>query len=253
MPLKLPDNLGVQMQSPRDLAKNPTYLFYGKGKTGKTSLAMSASLVKELSPVAIVDFEGSAEVGATRFPDVDVYRTENYAQSKGVLNALLKQPDEYKTVILDPVNSLQVQLKDEIIRMQAVNQPSAKSNNSMGERGMLLSDWDVIWTHMRKVLEAFHAAPFTTIITAHADVTQDDLGRQIIEPLMQGNKSKNEVTRVPSVVGYTSMTQDKETKLAVPTIRFAGGAGLIAGDRFGKLPPVMDNPSMTKIFQAINS
>jgi hypothetical protein len=62
--LKLPENLGVKMQSPKELAKTPTFLFYGRGKTGKTSLAMSASLVEDLSPVAIVDFEGSAEVGA---------------------------------------------------------------------------------------------------------------------------------------------------------------------------------------------
>lgn len=253
MALKLPENLGVKVQSPKDLAKSPTFLFYGRGKTGKTTLAMSASAVEAMGKVAIVDFEGSAEVGATKYPNVDVYRTETYAQSKAVLNALLKQPDEYGTVILDPINSLQVQLKDEIIRMQAQHQPSAKSNNSMGERGMLLSDWDVIWTHMRKVLEAFHAAPFTTIITAHADVSQDNMGKQIMEPLMQGNKSKNEVVRVPSVVGYTSMTQDKETKLAVPTIRFAGGSGLIAGDRFGKLPPQMDSPTMAKIYDAIYS
>lgn len=254
MALKLPENLGVTVQSPKDLAKNPTFLFYGKGKTGKTSLAMSASKVEALSPVAIVDFEGSAEVGATRFPDVDVFRTENYEQSKGVLNALLKQEHDYKTVILDPINALQVQLKDEILRMQAIKRPNEASNNSMGERSMMIGDWDVIWSHIRKVLERFHASPkFTTIITAHADVKQDDMGRQLMEPLMQGNNTKNEVMRIPSVVGYTSMGQDKETKRAVPQVRFAGGSGILAGDRLEKLPPSMVDPSMAKIYDLINN
>ena len=103
--------------------------------------------------MAIVDFEGSAEVGATAYPNVDVYRTSTWAQSSGVLDALINQKHDYKTVILDPINALQVQLKDEIIRRQAQTQPGAKSNNSMGDRSMLLSDWDVIWTRIRKILE----------------------------------------------------------------------------------------------------
>src|SRR5690554_4302890 len=89
MPLDLSKVKGVTMQSPKDLAKSPTFLFYGRGKTGKTTLAMSASVVEEMSPVAIVDFEGSAEVGATTYPNVDVYRTETWQQSSAVLDAMI--------------------------------------------------------------------------------------------------------------------------------------------------------------------
>lgn len=250
MPLDLSKVKGVTMQSPKDLAKSPTFLFYGRGKSGKTTLAMSASAVPELGPVAIVDFEGSAEVGATSYPNVDVYRTSNWTQSSGVLDALINQKHDYKTVILDPVNALQVQLKDEIIRRQAQTQPGAKSNNSMGDRSMLLADWDVIWTRIRKILETFHEAPFTTIITAHADTAQDGLGNVVMEPLMQGNKTKNEVVRVPSVVGYTRMTQTEDGQ-SVPVIRFAGASGVVAGDRFRKLPKEMINPTMAEIHKAI--
>ncbi len=252
MPLKLPENLGVSLQSPKDLAKSPTFLLYGRGKTGKTTLAMSASVVEEMSPVAIVDFEGSAEVGATTYPNVDVYRTETWQQSSAVLDAMINQDHGYKTVILDPINALQVQLTDEIIRRQATTQPGAKPNNSMGDRAMLLADWGVVWTRMRKILETFHAAPFTTIITAHADTSQDGLGNVVMEPLMQGNKTKNEVVRVPSVVGYTRMTQTEDGQ-SVPVIRFAGASGVVAGDRFRKLPKEMTNPTMAEIHKAIYS
>src|SRR5690554_7484241 len=83
-----------------------------------------------MSPVAIVDFEGSAEVGATTYPNVDVYRTETWQQSSAVLDAMINQDHGYKTVILDPVNALQVQLTDEIIRRQAQTQPGAKDRKS---------------------------------------------------------------------------------------------------------------------------
>lgn len=252
MPLKLPDKLGITPQKPVEIASRPTFLFYGRGKSGKTTLAMSASEVEDLGPVAMIDFEGSAEVGAEKYPDVDVYRTRTWMESAAVIDAMLDQDHGYRTVILDPVNALQVQLQDEIVRRQPETQPSAKSNNSLGDRSMLMADWGVVWTRMRKVMEAFHAAPFTVIMTAHADTTQDEqTGRMLMEPLMQGAKTKNEVTRIPSVVGYMAMYQEKD-KGVYPTIRFAGGGGVVAGDRLGKLGLGIENPTMQKIYDKIN-
>ena len=249
MPLDLSKVPGVRMQSADELSAPPTFLFYGKGKTGKTTLACSAAAVPELSPVAVVDFEGSTESVAGLY-DVDVYRVTNWTQAAGVLDALINQSHDYRTVVLDPVNALQTMLKDELIRRQAQTQPNAKSNNSMGDRSLLQSDWDVIWTRMRKILETYHAAPFTTILTAHADTVQDDLGRTMMEPLMQGNKTKNEVTRVPSVVGYVQMSQDSEGNV-FPVVRFAGSKGIIAGDRFRKLGVGLENPTMQTIYDKI--
>src|SRR5690606_11024032 len=135
---------------------------------------------------------------------------------------------------LDPLNALQTQLKDEIIRRQESTQPAARSNNSMGDRGMLQADWDVVWMRMRKIMEAFHAAPFHTIWTAHADTVQDSMtGKMAMEPLFQGTKTKNEATRIPGIVGYIRMVEHNgET---VPGVQFAGGAGALAGDRYRNL------------------
>lgn len=252
MPLDLSKVPGVKMQSPADLVQTPTFLLYGRGKTGKTTLAMSASAVPEMGPVAILDFEGSAEVGAHSYPEVDVYRATNWAESAGLMDAMLNQKHEYNTVILDPVNALQAHLTDEIVRRQPINQPGVKPNNSMGDAAMLLSDWGVVWTRMRKILEAFHAAPFTVILTAHADTVQDaSTGKMVMEPLMQGNKTKNEVVRVPSVVGYIRMVQ-KDENPPVPVVRFAGGNGLVAGDRTQKLGIEIENPTMQTIYNKIH-
>jgi hypothetical protein len=253
MPLDLSKVAGVTMQSPRDLVQTPTFLLYGRGKTGKTTLAMSSVKVPEMGPVAIIDFEGSAEVGAEDFPDVDVYRATNWTQAAGLMDAMLNQKHEYKTVILDPVNALQAHLTDEIVRRQPLNQPNAKPNNSMGDAAMLLSDWGVVWTRMRKILEAFHAAPFTVILTAHADSVKDETtGKMVMEPLMQGNKTKNEVTRVPTVVGYMRMVQ-KEDGSVIPVARFAGGGTLVAGDRTKKLGVEIENPTMQTIYNKIHN
>lgn len=253
MPLKLPSGIGVQMQSPSSIAKHMTMLLYGKAKSGKTTLAASAAAVEEMSPVAVVDFEGSTEAVAGLY-DVDVYRCTNWTESSAVLDAMINQHSEhgYKTVVLDPLNALQTQLKDEIIRRQESTQPAARSNNSMGDRGMLQADWDVVWMRMRKIMEAFHAAPFHTIWTAHADTVQDSMtGKMAMEPLFQGTKTKNEATRIPGIVGYIRMVEHNgET---VPGVQFAGGAGVLAGDRYRKLGKGMANPTMADIYNKIFS
>src|SRR5690606_36303041 len=183
-----------------------------------------------------------------------VYRCTNWTESSAVLDAMINQHSEhgYKTVELDPLNALQTQLKDEIIRRQESTQPAARSNNSMGDRGMLQADWDVVWMRMRKIMEAFHAAPFHTIWTAHADTVQDSMtGKMAMAPLFQGTKTKNEATRIPGIVGYIRMVEHNgET---VPGVQFAGGAGVLAGDRYRKLGKGMANPTMADIYNKIFS
>src|SRR5690606_26811430 len=87
MPLKLPSGIGVQMQSPSSIAKHMTMLLYGKAKSGKTTLAASAAAVEEMSPVAVVDFEGSTEAVAGLY-DVDVSRCTNSTESAADPGAL---------------------------------------------------------------------------------------------------------------------------------------------------------------------
>lgn len=248
MALKLPPGLGVQMQSPKAVASKITMLLYGKAKSGKTTLAASAAAVPEMGPVAVVDFEGSTEAVAGLY-DVDVYRCTNWTESSAVLDAMVNQHADhgYKTVVLDPLNALQTQLKDEIIRRQAETQPNARSNNSMGDPSMLQADWDVIWSRMRKLMEALHAAPFNTIWTAHADTVQDSMtGKMAMEPLFQGSKVKNEATRIPGIVGYIRMIADDDGN-PVPAVQFAGGTGVLAGDRYRKLGKGLVNPTMAQI------
>src|SRR5690606_38184755 len=145
-------------------------------------------------------------------------------------------------VVLDHQNALQAQLKDDIIFRQESTLPAARANNSMRDQGMIQADWDEVWMRIRKILEGFHAAPVHTIRTAHVDTRQDSMtGKMAMEPLFQGTKTKNEATRIPGIVGYIRMVEHNgET---VPGVQFAGGAGVLAGDRYRKLGKGMANPT----------
>src|SRR5690606_622611 len=201
MPLKLPSGIGVQMQSPSSIAKHMTMLLYGKAKSGKTTLAASAAAVEEMSPVAVVDFEGSTEAVAGLY-DVDVYRCTNWTESSAVLDAMINQHSEhgYRTVVLDPLSARQTQLTDGISRRQERPLRAARADNGMGDRGMLQADWDAVWMRMRKIMEAFHAAPFHTIWAARAGSGKHRMtGKMAMEPLVQGTKPKNEAERSPRI------------------------------------------------------
>jgi hypothetical protein len=237
-------SLGVEVVSPEDIAENPTFLFYGPPKGGKTTLAGS---VAECGKTLVLDFEGSTESIAGIYSP-DVVRITNWDQANAVISALINDEHDYEYVVVDPIGALQQQLIRKIIQLQKVNQPSAKSNNSMGERGMLLADWGVVGSKISTVLEALHAAPFTTIVVAHADdVRDEETGRVTTQPYMLGNQSKKEVGRVPSVIGYVEKNKD-----SIPVVQFAAGRKIIVGDRTRKMPGEIVNPTMKQIFEYIN-
>jgi len=235
---------GVEVISPEEVADARTFLFYGPPKGGKTTLAGS---VAELGKTIVLDFEGSTESIAGLYSP-DVARITNWTQASQVIAALINEEHDYEYVVLDPIGALQAQLIREIIELQHKNQQQAKSNNSMGERGMLQADWGVVGSKITSILENLHAAPFTTIIVAHADdVKDEETGRVTTQPFMQGNISKKEVGRVPSVIGYVEKNKD-----SIPVVRFAAERKIIVGDRTRKMPGEIVDPTMAKIFEYIN-
>jgi len=249
MALDLSGLPGIEIRKPKDVAKSPTFLFYGLPKSGKTTLAASAALVEELSPVLVIDFEGGTESLAGLY-DVDVIRITNYEQGSEFLPKLLTQDHGYKTVVLDPVNAFQKQLQDQIVRKQKEFQPSAKANNSLGERSMLQADWMVVGDKMRKLFEGFHNAPFVTIFTAHAEKDKDpNTGALLMEPMMQGKISKSELGRIPTIIGYVRMVEEGGN--VFPVVRFGGGRGIIAGDRLRVLDTEEKDPTMRTIWGKI--
>lgn len=278
MPLDLSKIPGAEMTSPGQVAAHATLLFYGPHGCGKSTLAASASAVEDLKPVLALDFEGSMAVAKDLYDDVDVVRLSDWNTSKQVLDQVINQKHGYRTVILDPVNALQTQMKSEMLRRQALKRQlvqeeaagkrvdqqlkkqlegvyySEKTNNSMGESGITESDWGVLGDTMATILDKYTNAPFLTIFTAHT--VYDDKLRKVT-PLMGGNIGKKALDRVPYITGYMEMrpTDDKGTQMPAMWFRNAkvGNVTAEAKDRSRSLGNGLMDPTMSKIWASINA
>lgn len=278
MPLDLSKIPGAHLSSPDQVAAHATLLFYGPAGCGKSTLAASASVVQDLKPVLALDFEGSMAVAKGVYDDVDVVRLSDWNTSKQVLDQVINQKHGYRTVILDPINALQTQMKSEMLRRQALKRQllheeaagrpvdqqlkkqlegvyySERTNNSMGESGITESDWGVLGDTMATLLDKYTNAPFLTIFTAH---TTYDNKRGKVTPLMGGNIGKIALDRVPYITGYMEMraTDDKGTQ--VPAVWFrntkVGNVTAEAKDRSRSLGPGLMNPTMSHIWDSINA
>ena len=89
-------------------------LFYSDYGQGKTHLALSASEVEGLYPVLVLDLEGSTTGVIDNFDAdrVTVVRPKEqwpgneWAATMTIFESLFTQPHKYKTVIVDPLNTL---------------------------------------------------------------------------------------------------------------------------------------------------
>lgn len=270
---------GVGMSSPGQVAAHATLLFYGPAGCGKSTLAASASDVEDLKPVLALDFEGSMAVAKGLYDDVDVVRLSDWNTSKQVLDEVVNQQHGYRTVILDPVNALQTQMKTEMVRRQEAKRQlerdktagthidpqrekqlegvyiSKQTNNSMGESGLTESDWGVLGDTMATLLDAYTNAPFLTIFTAH---TTYDTRRRKITPFFGGNLGKVALDRVPFVTGYMEMHPVDDKGNHAPATWFKNAmvgdnVTAEAKDKSRSLGPGMMSPTMTRIWDAITS
>lgn len=278
MPLDLSKIPGAHLSSPDQVAAHATLLFYGPPGCGKSTLAASAADVEDLTPVLALDFEGSMAVAKGLYDGVDVVRLSDWNTSKQVLDQVINQQHGYRTVILDPVNALQTQMKTEMLRRQALKRQlihdeaagrpvdqqlkkqlegvyySEKTNNSMGESGITESDWGVLGDTMATLLDKYTNAPFLTIFTAH---TVYDEKLRKVTPLMGGNIGKKALDRVPYITGYMEMRTVDDQGTQAPAMWFrntkVGNVTAEAKDRSRSLGPGFTNPSMTHIWNSINA
>lgn len=212
-------------------------LLYGDPKNGKTWLAASASEIKELSPVLLIDVEGGAAAIARDWKDVDVINVENHANLESVLNGLLTTKHKYKTVIIDTLGVAMDRAE------KAFGEKPENKNNKFGKWGDLKE-----WTN--KTIRALHSAPFLTILIAHAQDEKDEqTGAVKIMPMLPGS-AKNTLPAIPDIIGY--LTGERTEEGVKRVLHLQSSDRLVSGNRFG-LPGKLYEPSMKKIIDTINS
>jgi phage nucleotide-binding protein len=211
-------------------------LIYGDPKNGKTWLAASASELKEFSPVLLIDVEGGATAIARDWRDVDVIQVDKHEQLDAVLEGLLTQKHQYKTVIIDTLG-VAMDRAERVFGDKPENR-----NNRFGKWGDLKE-----WTN--QLVRQMHHADFMAIFIAHAQDEKDEQTGAVKTVPMLAGSTRNTLPAIPDIIAY--MTNEKTDDLIKRVLHLQGSDKLVSGNRFG-LPSKMYEPSIKKIIDTIN-
>jgi hypothetical protein len=119
-----------------------------------------------------------------------------------------------------------------------------------------MREWGINGEQIRLLVRAFRDMDINVILTALAMEDKDDqTGATRAKPSLSG-KLKNEIAGFMDIVGYmyAKRVKDEETQERyVGTFLLTKGTDKqVAKDRSGKLPEVIEDPTMTDIYQWIN-
>jgi hypothetical protein len=241
-----PGNLGglAVTKSADDKLTNLNILVYGESGIGKTIFAGSADAVPELRPVLFVDIEGGTFSLQNMGYKVDVVRVQTWKQMQDLYNELHEGKHPYKTIVLDSLTEIQKFNMYNVMTELIANKPDADPDVP----GM--REWGKNIEQMRRYVRAFRDLPVNTIFTALQKEEKDDrTGVRWIKPSMSG-KLASEVAAFLDVVLYYYQKEmaDGDATVMKRFMLTQKTQSQIAKDRSGRLPIVIEDPTMRVLF-----
>jgi hypothetical protein len=225
-------------------------LVYGESGTGKTTLAGSADACPALRPALVVDFEGGTESLVRPYPDVEQVRVTTWKEMQKVYDELrLSKTHGFSTVILDSLTEIQkfnmYQIMVELIEKRPDLDPDVPS----------MREWGKNLEQMRKFVRAFRDLPMNSIFTALVKQDKNDrTGVTTLLPSLSG-KLAGEVAAFLDIVGYyyTKTVEENGEVREKRLLLTSKTETIVAKDRTQSLPLVVEDPTMQKIFDYINT
>ena len=237
----------LEIVKPR-LVTNMNILVYGESGVGKTVLAASAAEVPEMSPVLNIDFEGGQMSIAAQGLDVDIVRISQWNQFQELWVQLRGGKHGYKTIIMDSLteifNFMMNQIMREVIEKDSDRDPDVPSVREWGKAG----------SQMRTLIRLFRDLPVNVIFTALVRQEQDEKSkRQTYWPSLAGKMSRE----APGYMDFAFYMYKKDVREGDQTVTkrllmCAGNDQYIAKDRSNRLPQIMEEPTMQKIYTTIH-
>ena len=231
---------GLEVTTVADKLTYINLLLYGDPGVGKTVLAASADAVPEMRPVIFIDVEGGTFSVREKYPDVKVVRVQTWNDMQSAYDALYSGDHDYKTVVLDSITEIQkfsmYNIMEFLVKKEPDRDPDIPS----------MREWGKNIEQIRKLVRAFRDLPMHTVVTALAKTDKDTkTGAMKTTPSLSG-KLANEVAAFLDIVGYQyTKVMDDELRRFLLT---ATTDSQVAKDRSGLLPGVIENPTMSSIY-----
>jgi hypothetical protein len=222
-------------------------IIYGDPGAGKTRLAGSACVIPNMSPVLLLDWEGGTLSLADDYDAVEVLRPTTWKQVDQIYGALYDN-NPYRTVIVDSLTEAQK------FCMQQIMRDVVEANPSRDRDIASLREWGKQGEQLRRLVRALRDLPCNTIFTALCNEEKDDSGKLIKRRPALPGQLKGEIAGYVDIVGYLYQKEfvrgpDREMKTLFLTEMTEKE---LAKDRTGKLPPVMEAPTMQDIHGYMN-
>lgn len=222
-------------------------LVYGNSGMGKTRLAGTADSVPEMRKVLILDVEGGTLTLTHSNPNVDIVRVATWKEVQAVYDELYAGNHDYSTIVLDSLTEIQKFNMYNV--MDDLKKDPKNSERSIDVPSM--REWGINLEQMRKFVRAFRDMPINTIFTALAKEEKNQKTGMIHKKPSLSGKLADEVAAFLDIVCYMYVKeldgQMQRMLLTTSTDEY------VAKDRTGKLPLVIQNPTMTEIYKHIES
>jgi AAA domain len=230
--------------------KNPDQrlklLIYGDSGKGKSVLAASADEVPEMSPVLYINAEAGALSVAKFYPGVHVLPLEKFMDLEKILQELRRGNHPYKTVVVDSLTELHKKSMEKIM-VDTVAKDKERDAEIPSQR-----EWGKAGLQVQKVIRYFRDLPLHVIFVALEAEQGEEGSPKTTGPALPGKLLK-EVPGYMDVVGrmYTRIVKDEKKEEIVKRILWTGNhPRILAKDRSAELPALIENPTMTIIYDA---
>lgn len=220
-------------------------LIYGDSGAGKTTLAGSADDVPAMRKCIVIDIEGGTESLKHAYPGVDAVRVTSWKSMQEVYNALAEGDSGYETVILDSLTEIQKFNMYNVMNNVLAKHPERDVDVPS------MREWGINLEQTRRMVRGFRDLDMHTIFTALARHDKNEkTGVTLTQPSLSG-KMAGEVAAFLDVVVFLYVKQVGDgDDVQFPRYLLTQKTDThIAKDRTGKLPQVIEEPTMRKIHE----